>query len=309
MSRSAAASAKPDIVGLGPVGVSVTGLDSAWAPSLALALGPLDDHPGPAALVVREEPWGFVDRAADGGNWLDIGAELRLRSDRNGLVVHDRRSAVACRFAGGEVVLSTQSGEPGAAGRVLPFCLAPPLLDAGALLVHAATIGSGSHALLAMGPTGAGKSTTVAAARSVGLRVLGDDLAVVWRDGSWRVHGLARPVRVAAELAPGAPPVPADVRGRVSPEGWVTGGTADLCGAVLVRHGGAGQATAAGPVAVARSVVAAAFATALPRCVAPSLAIGRGLAELPGWDLALDADPGQRLASAGRDLADLLARC
>jgi len=115
--------------------VSVTGLRSAWAPSLALALGPLDDHPGPASLVVREEPWGFVDHAGDGRDWLDIGAELRLRSARNGLVVHDRRSAVACRFAGGDVVLSSQSGEPGAAGRVLPFCLAPPLLDAGALLV------------------------------------------------------------------------------------------------------------------------------------------------------------------------------
>jgi len=86
----------------------------------------------------------------------------------------------------------------------------------------------------------------------------------------------------------------------------VLGGIAEVAGVVRVGHGGPGAVTTADAVAVARTTIAASFATVLPRCVAPSLAVARGLAALSGWDLALDADPSVRLAAAGRDLRSLL---
>ena len=305
MSRSAAASTGPDIVGLGPVGVSVTGLDSAWRASLALAIGPLAASGAPAAFGLEAESWSAARDATSG---TQIGTQLVLDAAPTdaALAVDDERSGVRARLIGGGVRLASRSGAAGNSGRVLPFCLGPPLLDAGAALLHAATIGLGGRSVLVIGPTGAGKSTAVAAARAAGLATAGDDLAVVWDDARWRVQGLARPVRVPPELAPEAEAIVGDLRSRVSPQGWASGGTSELIGVALVGHGTEGRLAPADPVAVARSVLGAAFATALPSGVAPSLRMARRLAALPGWHLELAADPADRLAAAGRDLRSLV---
>lgn len=305
MARRAAASAGPDIVGLGSAGVSLTGLGSPWRASLALALGPLPPATGPVAARVEEEPW----RPLPSGARVDVRPDVALWQEDDGVELHDRRHRARARLVGDRVLLSSPAGvAAAAAGRIAPFALAPPLLAAGVALLHGAALADGDRAVLVLGPTGAGKSTTAAAARSVGLAVLADDIAAVDRT---RVQGLARPVRVPPDLAPGAAPVAADARRRVSPDGWATGGAAELVGVVLVGHGPpdelAPAEAPADPAAVARAVVAAAFATCRPASVAPALAVGAALARLPGWHLPLAADTGARLPAAADALSRVLA--
>lgn len=299
--RSAAASVRPDIIGFGPVGVSVTSLDRTWDDSLALALGPLTPHPGPAQVELRNEVWAEI-----GGDVIGVGAHLHLERTAAGVTLFDRRSGVCGRVEGRVVALSTETGRPGACGRVLPFCLAPPLLGAGAAVVHGAAIGRNGRAVIVLGASGSGKSTVAAAARAAGLSVLSDDVSVVWHAGAWQVQGVARPVRVPSQLAPGSAPVSGDSRGRVSPDGWAVGGTADLVGVVLVGHGDEGSLTRADPVLVARTVVASCFATSLPSMVAPSVTVGRQLSSLPSWALALAADPSIRADLAGRQITSVV---
>jgi hypothetical protein len=306
VARRAAASAGPDIVGLGSAGVSLTGLGSPWRASLALALGPLPPATGPVAARVEEEPW----RPLPSGPRVDVGPDVALWRVGAGVELHDRRDGARARLVGDRVLLSSPKDAAGAAatGRVAPFALAPPLLAADVALLHGAALADGDRGVLVLGPTGAGKSTTAAAARSVGLAVLGDDIAAV--EGTC-VQGLARPVRVPPDLAPGAVPVAADARRRVTPDGWATGGAAELVGVVLVGHGPpdgpAPTEAPADPAAVARAVVAAAFATCRPASVAPALAVGTALARLPGWHLPLAADPGARLPAAADALSRILA--
>ncbi|MGN6694888.1 MAG: hypothetical protein ACTHN0_12005, partial [Aquihabitans sp.] len=224
------------------------------------------------------------------------------------LVIDDRMHGVRARLAGGTIHLSTSADPPGSCGRVLPWALAPPLLDAGVALLHAAVVVDGGRAVLVTGPTGSGKSTSVAAARAAGLRIAGDDLALVWEaDGRWQVQGLARPVRMPPDLAPGAEPVPDDPRRRVTPTGWVDGSTAELVGTVLVGHGDDGALRAADAVTATRAILASSFATVLPRCVAPSLTRARRLSELPRWHLDLAADLEVRISTAGTHLRSALA--
>jgi len=303
VARRAAASAGADIVGIGPVGVSLTGLDPAWRSSLALALGPLPPATGATAVRVEREAWSGHPPGAP----VPAGPDLDLHRAGDELDVHDRRSGVRARLVGSRVLLSCAHGPAAPTGRVIPFALAPPLLDAGVALVHAATVAEGDRAVLVVGATGAGKSTMAAAARLAGLRVHGDDLAALGRDGDdWWVRGLARPVRVPAELALGAPAVADDRRRRVEPPGWAEGGQARLVAVALVGHGDDPVCRPADGVAVARAVVAASFATGLPSRVAPSMRIAAALARSAIWDVRLAADPDARLAAAGAALRIIL---
>ena len=63
------------------------------------------------------------------------------------------------------------------------------------LVLHAATVARGPHALILPAPPGSGKSTLCAALVNRGWRLLSDELTLIdLRDG--RVHGLARPVNL-----------------------------------------------------------------------------------------------------------------
>jgi HprK-related kinase A len=63
------------------------------------------------------------------------------------------------------------------------------------LVLHAATVARGEHALILPAPPGSGKSTLCAALVQRGWRLLSDELTLIdLRDG--RVHGLARPVNL-----------------------------------------------------------------------------------------------------------------
>lgn len=293
--------------------MSLIGLGPAWRASLALALGPLPPAVGAVAVSIEGEPW----RPLPGGDPVDVRHDVGVWREGD-VELHDRRSGARSRLVGDRVLLSSPSGEAANGNRVVPFALAPPLLDAGVALLHGAALADGDRAVLVLGPTGAGKSTTAAAARSAGLTVLGDDIAAVHRAvGGWRVQGLARPVRMPPDLAPGAAAVADDVRGRVTPAGWATGGSARLVAIALVGHAApgepgwdlaAGAATAQpGSAEVARAIVASAFATVRPSSVGPTLTLAAGLAELPGWHLRLASDPATRLHRAGAALVRILA--
>jgi len=88
----------------------------------------------------------------------------------------------------------------------LPQAQAMPMLEWGMnwcvtaychhlLVLHAATVARGKHALILPAPPGSGKSTLCAALVNRGWRLLSDELTLVdLRDG--RIHALARPVNL-----------------------------------------------------------------------------------------------------------------
>ncbi len=135
------------------------------------------------------------------------------------------------------------------------FAVALALVTPRRALVHGAVVARGDAAVLLVGPSGRGKSTAALAALESGWELLGDDLAVVRRDGGtpvpdpgsaagsgsvsgpWLVEGVRRPVAVPADMLDGlalrersrpvatdAPAGPGVVGGSGAPTGRDPGG-------------------------------------------------------------------------------------
>jgi hypothetical protein len=305
--RSPPASTEADIRGLGPLGVSFTGVDPRWEAAVDQAIGRLGARPGPASIDLRVGE--RVDRPS--GPAVELYPGTSIWPDGSGLTLHAPAQGLWASSSGSVLRLET-----GAAGDAVPDLRTalPPVLAAAlgvhdVFLVHGGIVFHDGGAVLIVGPTGAGKSTSVAAARAAGWRIGGDDLVVAWKDedATWLVSGLPRPVRVeralltdAADVVSGEP----DDRGRVTPEGWLVPDAAPLVGSVLpARSEADGHLRTADGLAVAVQVMSGSFAAATPAAAPLALAFSAAVGRLPAWELGLSADPARRLARAADALA------
>jgi len=225
---------------------------------------------------------------ADDTLWLRAAGDLRARGTPTELVV------------GGPGDFPTRTYR-----FVVLVGLARLLADHGRHLLHGAAFLIDGRAVVVLGNTGMGKSTLAYAAHRAGLGVIADDAVIVHLDdGTVRIAGRARPISVAADVAPalaGARPVPDDLRARVElPADTLVGGTHPAAALVVLEGpdpGGAALAPIAG-VEVLHAVIRVdptlADAQHRPRLFAIAGALGR----LPTWRAHRGTDPARALDDA-----------
>jgi hypothetical protein len=180
----------------------------------------------------------------------------------------------------------------------------------GLLVLHAGAVARDGAAVLVIGATGAGKSTTVVAAGGAGWTVLADDLVVVRvGEAGVQAHGIARPVSAPAGMGKGTP-IAGDARGRYRVEVEHTSGWTPVIAVVVVGHGTASDSRITPiPAQALLDVVPTAFAAAgdagLLRSALPALA---SVSRLRGWRLDHGTDELARVAAAPDLLATVVAR-
>lgn len=216
--------------------------------------------------------------------------------------------------AGADAVIGlTDEGAARSMHGTLLVVLTHVLAQRDRFLLHAGAVASPGGAYLVAGRSGAGKSTLVAAALESGCQALADDMVVVRVDGDgMTATGIPRPVAVPGDLesALRRAPFPEDVRGRqfVAPDALASGWF-PVAGLIAVGHSAdAGGALASLDAVDALRLVRTSFTSAgnpalFRRFFGPAAALAR----LPGWRLDHGADPGTRLAVAGRLLEAVLA--
>ncbi len=289
--------------------------------------GLLDLRAALASAPCTDEPPRFVLRSATGTVPLP-----ERRPDRNvqhvsfwdgnsgedgeGLVIATGPRHTA-RIAAGRAVL-----DPGGPG-VLPIhSLLLPVLallfaQTGARLVHGAGfLDPRGDAVLALGGSGRGKSTLVAAALDKGVPVLGDDLLVLrLHDGGVTVSGVPQPVALPADQAQlpvMGPVIDGDPRARRRAGAGIplATGTYRVASVLVVEHSDhpEGHLRPAEGRDVLRALLASSLeglAPGLARDVFPyAAAVGR----LPAWHLGHAADAGRRIAAAQRRMDEIGSR-
>jgi hypothetical protein len=196
---------------------------------------------------------------------------------------------------------------------LLPLVLSCLLAERNRFLLHGAAMATGAYALLALGGTGAGKSTLALVALEAGWTALADDLVVVWRDQSGVVvQGYPAPLSVPSDLAAGAlagaPPRPGDIdRRRRQLDGVAQRGTHPLAGVALVGHAtvpGGSLAKADGG-AVIDALLAASFFVGAPALLRRFYPVAADIARLPSWHLGHAADRARRIGAGTRMLATI----
>jgi hypothetical protein len=286
--------------------------DRAWAEAIDALLGGHAVSAGPRAdceIRVGAEPPPLPTRPPDEALAdLDVwyGDELALRH-RSGLAAVVGRDLAR---VGGE----TDDLRQPFRRLFLPIATAL-LARRDRFVLHAAAVVGANGAALALGGTGAGKSTLALAALEGGWRVLADDLVVVAPsapDGAGVgpcVAGIRRPIAVPDDVLPpgfdGASSVIGDARRRVelAPE-HLDAAWEPVHALLLVTRGATSGATATRVTnpellgAVLDAFAAVRHPDLLRRFVPHAAALSR----LDGWRFEHSGDPGNRLAEAARVL-------
>jgi hypothetical protein len=198
--------------------------------------------------------------------------------------------------------------------RSVQHVMADALAEHGRHTLHAASMRHGERVVVALGGTGAGKSTLAYAASRSGWSVLSDDLTfVASRDGGTLAWGLPKPLNVPGDLI-GGRVIPHDPRNRVrvqlDHENMPAAGS--VAAVLLVDHApGAGhlQRVETGP-SLLKTVLPSFPLAPDPRRMRELFPIAAALSRLPSWTLHHDADPARRLDVAGtllEQIAEALA--
>jgi hypothetical protein len=234
--------------------------------------------------------------------WLLPGGAQVAAGDDVGLVVRGDR-AEGWLGEGGDA----ESFEP-----LVGLALCWLLAREGRYLLHGAAVALDGHAIIALGHSGAGKSSLGLAALDGGLELLTDDLAVVEpRGGELLVHGVhqapAPPRELGGALLDGTTGR-GDHRQRARLDvGLLTPGPRTLTGVVLVGHSDevSGELERR-PGHDAMPLLLQSFvALADPAHRAPYLPVAAWLASLPVWRLGHGTDASTRR----RTSAEHLWRC
>lgn len=238
----------------------------------------------------------YVDLWYEGRDvlWIRSGDRIAARSDRESVVV------------GG--------GAPTALGREFRFvcllALTHFLAWRGRHLLHGAALAVDGQTVLVLGGSGTGKSTLAFAAYQRGWPVLADDAVLVCdRDGAVVVHGLPRPIAVAADVAVtrirGGRPVPDDLRQRMELAPGTLTRTASDVDAVVLARGGDARGPSLEPVAgpeILRAILGTTISIADPALRPDIFEVAGALARLPRWSLTHGLDETRALADASECL-------
>jgi hypothetical protein len=196
--------------------------------------------------------------------------------------------------------------------RSVQHVLADALAEHGRHTLHAASIRYGERIVVALGGTGAGKSTLAYAASRRGWPVLSDDLTfVACADHHILAWGLPKPLNVPGDLISGGEVIPRDARNRVRVQ--LEHGTApanmaanmeragNVAAVLLVEHAnGAGRVQRIEPGPSLMKTLLPSFPLAPdPRRLRELFPIAAALSRLPAWTLHHDTDPAVRLDVAG----------
>lgn len=189
---------------------------------------------------------------------------------------------------------------------ILPVALAWPLAESARYLVHGAALASDNGAVLALGPSGRGKSTLAAAALERGRLVLSDDLVIL--DATTEpvtAYGVHAEPAVPTEL--GGPIVDAGTslngprQRSLLDRGVLTAGGYPLRGFIVLAH----APEAGGALGAARMLdVVPLLLGSFPAAVDPVLraeffAFTARLTSLPAWELGHAGDVALRRSHAG----------
>ena len=259
----------------------------------------------PSRFEYSAEPLARPDRPPDA-----TGPGLAAWHAGGHLLIHDDSGCSAVADEGGLTIHGPAllRGVERTAGTALGYVLQGHTL----LTLHAAALLlPGGGAVLATGPTGAGKSTLAAIALQEGWPVLADDLCVIDTRVEPRITGVPRAPAVPADVAPvlvDAVTDEPDLRGRrCLPASFLTRGWHPLVALLRIEHGNTPHSTLSPRSARTlvddvlfgqmSAVSPAHFRAALLQCTV--------LAGLPGFTLAHGTDATIRVASGVDRLREL----
>jgi hypothetical protein len=215
------------------------------------------------------------------------------------------------------VVVQARTGSAGRAFRqALPLALGWLLSRADHWVIHGAAIAPapGDNAVLVIGPTGTGKSTTAAAAIQARWSVLADDCVVVRLGPQYaEVRGIPRPLALPPGLnGPDArgQPIQGDLRGRWAVEVPLATGWHPVGSLVILAHGTEAETHIERAAGI--DALRALWASHFPAAVASRLKLwfprAGSLARLPAWRMHLGADQATRLDTISRCLQEVIAK-
>jgi hypothetical protein len=233
-------------------------------------------------------------------------------------------AGVAARRNGNEVEVGGPIEQPDTAAaaidlanafrRSVQHVLADVLAVHGRHTVHAASISHAGWVVIALGGTGAGKSTLAFAASRRGWSVLSDDLTFVTVEGGQVVaSGLPKPLNVPGDLLGpgrgGGSAIAHDARDRVRLplEPLVRPGSSPVAAVIVIEHAaGDGRLVPLAPGPDLLKLLLPSFPLAPDRRRLRDLfPIAAALSRLPAWTLYHDVDPGRRLDVAGTMLDEI----
>ncbi|MDQ1486107.1 MAG: HPr Serine kinase C-terminal domain [Actinomycetota bacterium] len=264
--------------------------------------GPMPDHDGPyaAEIIFQERAPAVPDRQAD-----EVYGPISLWRDGNELSL-DSGGPLRAHATPSRVVLggALDGGQLGAMllRRIVHHVIAHVLSLSGRLVAHGAAVGRGGDAVLLLGSSGSGKSTSAYLASRGGWSLLADDLVVVRRTASGvEAVGVHRAIAVPPDIADDdAADIEHDLRDRRRPDLVLDGRPHRLAAVAMVEHG-----TAQGSVeATTGLVVASAFIGSTPAAgnvvvAAEALRTAGVISRLPCFRLRLaDSAAERRRATA-----------
>lgn len=295
-----------DIAGV-PVAVEATETWLRRAFDAAVLAEPCGDEPQ-ATVTLHDRPADIPDRPPDHERH---GVELWL-SPGGGIVA--RLAALVIAVSGREAVAAVPDEASAELLEPLSYLLLCWLLaPVDRHVLHAAAVDAGPGALLVLGHTGSGKSTTVIAALEAGWPALSDDLVAIEHRPGCEVlaHGIrqppAAPLDIGGALLTSGIPLE-DVRNRSEVRADVlSAGGRPVVGLVLVGH----SDSAGGALArVAGHEVVGMVVQSFPGVVDAALRerflpVAAALSRMPVWRLGHSSRPERRREVAVR----LLERC
>jgi len=198
----------------------------------------------------------------------------------------------------------------------LPASLGWILAGAGRWVVHAAALVPGSDvgAVLALGDTGAGKSTTAAAALHAGWPVLADDLVVLrCGENGAEARGIPKSLWIPEELGTvrsgGIAAAVDAIRGRREIKTALARGWFPIRAVIVLAHGDAPDTTVEriDAIEAMRSLWSAHIPASIPSRLERWFPVAGRLARLPAWRMSLGAKAASRLSTTAQALATLTA--
>ena len=303
LARSSAATSSGRGLMLADLPVRLTVNDPALAAEVFELFGPMADHPGPyvAEIVVDAHAPAKPAREPDEvyeviALWRD-GEELLVDSG-GPLRAHATRTRAVIGGAMGDGPLGTALLR-----RIVHHVIAHLLSLNGRLVAHGAAVGRGGSAVLLLGASGSGKSTSAYLASLSGWSLLSDDLVVVRRSGDvLDAVGIHRALAVPPDVAEAdAAGIELDFRGRRRPAVTLDAGAFRVAAVALVAHGvGEGGVEPAGAVDVARAFLGSTPAAGNTDVAAEALRAAGVLATLPCFRLLLPDTGAGRVTGVAR---------